>query len=85
MSIEKSLEEVLTNRGAEYGGFEDMAGLAQALKKLTESDLMLDFERESMDMICSKISRIVCGNPHNADSWRDIAGYAELVVKILSN
>lgn len=35
-------------------------------------------------MIAHKIGRIVNGNPNNIENWRDIAGYAELVARILS-
>jgi hypothetical protein len=34
-------------------------------------------------MITHKISRILNGDPNYDDSWRDIAGYAMLVVKEL--
>jgi hypothetical protein len=30
-------------------------------------------------MICHKIARILNGDPNYADSWVDIAGYAQLV------
>jgi len=38
---------------------------------------------EALDMICSKISRIVNGDPDYDDSWVDIAGYAQLIVNRL--
>jgi hypothetical protein len=34
---------------------------------------------QALDMIATKISRIVNGNPNHTDSWTDIAGYATLV------
>ena len=34
-------------------------------------------------MIMHKISRILNGDPNYVESWRDISGYAELVVKEL--
>lgn len=34
-------------------------------------------ERESVTMICSKLSRIVCGSS-DPDHYRDIAGYAAI-------
>jgi hypothetical protein len=34
---------------------------------------------QALDMIASKMSRIVNGNPNLRDSWLDIAGYAMLV------
>jgi hypothetical protein len=36
-------------------------------------------QKEALDMICSKISRILSGNPDFPDHWLDIEGYARLV------
>jgi hypothetical protein len=41
-------------------------------------DMEVD-QREALEMICHKMSRIVYGDPNYADSWVDIAGYAKLV------
>ena len=38
-------------------------------------------QRESLEMIAHKISRILNGNPNNHDSWIDIAGYAKIVAE----
>jgi hypothetical protein len=40
---------------------------------------MDDDMKESLDLICNKISRIVNGDPWYHDSWHDIIGYARLV------
>ena len=41
---------------------------------------MLDADQvEALDMIATKIARILNGNPDHVDSWIDIAGYATLV------
>jgi hypothetical protein len=37
----------------------------------------------AIDMIAMKLARIIAGNPNEPDHWRDIAGYAELVVRSL--
>jgi hypothetical protein len=37
-------------------------------------------QQEALDMICHKIGRIINGDANYDDSWRDIAGYAQLVV-----
>jgi hypothetical protein len=36
-------------------------------------------QRESLDMIACKASRILNGDPNHLDSWVDIAGYATIV------
>lgn len=40
-------------------------------------------QREALDMIASKIARILNGDPNYDDNWIDIAGYATLVAKRL--
>lgn len=39
--------------------------------------------REALDMIAMKMSRIVNGDCNCIDHWRDIAGYARLVERML--
>ena len=38
---------------------------------------------ESLTLICHKLARIANGDPFYDDSWKDIAGYSQLVVDIL--
>lgn len=77
-----SLETTLENRGQEYGEYSEMARIAQRLKETMRSGPswvnMSPVQRESLEMHATKLARIVCGNPNNPDSWRDIAGYAKL-------
>lgn len=79
---ENDIDSVLKERGEQYGEFKDHAILSQALKNATRLNAP-DYMRESMEMICHKQARIVNGNAAHIDSWRDIAGYAMLVVKEL--
>lgn len=80
-----AIEDVLAERGNRYGKFEDHARVTQSLKdvlygRVAERKLVLaNDEREALDMIAHKLGRIVNGDPHYADSWIDIAGYAKLV------
>lgn len=41
-------------------------------------------QAEALDMIAHKIGRILAGDPNYADSWHDIAGYAQLVANRLN-
>lgn len=75
-----TLNEILEERGNNYGDFADMACTAQQLKVMLTHDGMSSVQKEAMDLICTKLARIVHGNPDHIDSWRDIAGYANLVV-----
>jgi len=74
---------VLDEREKTHGAWDDTSHVAQSLKTATRRGPMRSSQREALDMICSKIARIVSGDPNEIDHWRDVAGYAELVVKDL--
>jgi hypothetical protein len=90
----QSIEETLKERGARYGRFMDHAVCTQELKRTICEHLgtagqnyfecLRHDQREALEMICHKIGRIVCGDPDYADSWHDIAGYAQLVADRLN-
>lgn len=82
---EKEIEDILCERSTSYGPFTCNAYVAQVMKDATRMirPHASDVARESVDMICSKLSRLVCGDPHHLDTWRDIIGYATLVVREL--
>lgn len=76
------VDAVLDERGARYGNFKDVAQVAQEMKnaiRMCNNSELEDDQIEALDMIASKIARILNGDPHYADSWIDIAGYATLV------
>ncbi len=66
-----TLNEILAERGRDYGSFCEVVAV---------SEHMNNSQREAMEMICSKIARLACGDPDHIDSWRDVAGYATLMV-----
>ena len=81
-------EALITERGTRYGKFKDGADIMQSLK-----DTMRDVDgwnnltasqKEALDMIQHKIGRILNGDPTYDDSWKDIAGYATLIVNELN-
>lgn len=76
-----NLGKILEERGSNYGDFAEMALFAQNLKVMLVTDRMNTVQRECMDLICTKLARLVIGNPNHADSWVDIAGYAQLAMK----
>jgi hypothetical protein len=83
----KPIEATLAERGSRYGKYEHVADVSQQLKHVIYSNCvgsMYHYQAESLDMICNKIARIVCGDSNYADSWHDIAGYATLVVDTCS-
>ncbi len=75
--------QILNKRETTHGDYVMVSTLAQKLKANIRHHVLSELsedQRESLDMICSKIGRICSGNPNEVDHWRDIAGYAELVV-----
>jgi hypothetical protein len=81
------IKDILDERGTRYGEFENHAVISQGLKSVLFSfneRLKLEADqREALEMIAHKLARIVNGDPDYADSWIDIAGYAQLVAKRL--
>lgn len=82
------LSETLSTRQTTHGDFTDNSEIMQTLKTFLRNhkgwEQLIPAEREALDMICHKIGRILCGNPHFPDHWHDIAGYATLVENILT-
>jgi len=84
-----NLTSVLNERGSRYGAFDKHATVTQLLKETIREfmgDKWYDMDpdqQEALDMICHKIGRIANGDPRYADSWVDIAGYAQLVANRL--
>lgn len=84
---EVDVGEVLVERGKRYGLFKSHAEITQTLKDAIYGHIqdhnsfskMTPSMYEAIDMICHKLGRIANGDPHYADSWVDIAGYAKLV------
>ena len=82
---QQTVTEILGSRAKTYGSFRDNARLAQALKRAMAEqaeDLgktFADDQWEALEMISSKVSRIVTGDPDSIDQWDDIAGYATLI------
>ena len=84
------INSTLSDRGNRYGDFMGHAEVTQDLKDCAEGHLATRSKRlapdqqEALDMIFHKIGRIINGDPDYADSWHDIAGYAQLVDNRLS-
>lgn len=84
------INKTLTERGKRYGTFQGHAEISQRLKGVLmkfEAERGCDLDpdqREALQMICHKIARIINGDPDYADSWHDIAGYAQLVADRLN-
>jgi hypothetical protein len=83
-----SLTDTLTERGKRYGKFKDHANVTQQLKAtmfgFNPSLRLENDQKEALEMIAHKLGRIINGDPDYADSWHDIAGYAQLVADRLN-
>jgi hypothetical protein len=85
------IQATLDERGTRYGDFIGHAEITCELKgiiaqyAITREKKLEPDQIEALDMICHKIGRILNGDPDYADSWHDIAGYAQLVANRLNN
>ena len=70
----------LAERGKTHGDFGFVAAVSQDIKEhiTINSGGMGPEKVEALDMIATKIARILCGNPNEPDHWKDIEGYARL-------
>lgn len=79
-----AINDILNERGNRYGDFASNATTTQMIKhalSLGENAHNLTYaQREALDMIAHKMSRIVNGDADYIDSWVDIIGYAQLVI-----
>lgn len=77
------IEAILDARGAQYGDFTLQAEIAQKMKDIARAGVswqsMPAYQREAIEMVLHKISRMVNGNPLNLDTVDDIIGYTKLI------
>lgn len=74
-------DPLLIEREKTHGSFTDVAECAQRLKLIFRQNAirLTDLRQaEALDLISTKIARILCGSPKEKDHWNDIAGYAKL-------
>jgi hypothetical protein len=78
------INNILDERGNRYGDFSSNATTTQLIKQAINlgdtANKLAFYQRESLEMIAHKISRIVNGDANYMDSWVDIVGYAQLVI-----
>jgi hypothetical protein len=77
------LTDTLAQRGDRYASFRDNSQVAQALKDVMRQapnwPTAPGYVREALDMIASKISRMLTGDTLYEDNFHDIQGYANLM------
>jgi len=82
---------LLSERGKTHGDYSRHAAITQDLKRCLQFWLnkrgedgqpdLSDEAKETLDMIAHKIGRVIAGQWDHPDHWRDIAGYASLVIE----
>lgn len=88
--MSSSIDQIISERTANYGAFVGVAELSQTLKQAVGTHIgsrgavLAPDQMEALEMILHKIARIANGNPDYADSWEDVAGYATLVAERLA-
>lgn len=86
--IPTDINALITERGSRYGKFADGAEIMRDLKHVMHEvdgwNNLTSSQKEALDMIQHKIGRILNGDPTYDDNWKDIAGYATLVVEELN-
>ena len=84
--IKTTLTDLLTDRHSTHGSFEDNAKISQGLKEWMRNSPgwrnITDVEREAMDMIALKFSRILSGKSLEKQHWEDIVGYGQLALNL---
>lgn len=88
-STPAGIEQTIKERGETHGDFSENAEIAQIIKNVFRGNAkdgwtnMPAEAREALDMIASKLCRILSGGYNYIDNWHDIQGYAALVEKYL--
>lgn len=76
-------EKILNERQKTHGDYDLNANIAQELKTAVRCSpnfgKLAAMQKESVDLICTKLGRILAGDPDVRDHWDDIAGYAKLI------
>ena len=81
------IEATLAERGSRYGSFPEQARIVQNLKRAMQDSpnwlKLRDDQKEALEMVALKVSRILNGDPDYYDSWYDMIGYTKLVANTL--
>jgi len=74
-------DPLLEERQKTHGSFRQNAMVSQRIKEILRVHGTLprsEIHREALDLIATKVSRILSGQASHRDHWDDIAGYAKL-------
>lgn len=87
-SMPADVEAIVSTRATTHGNYADTANVSQALKRVIALAVdnrnyrgqppLTDRQQESLDLICTKIARILSGDSGLDEHWLDIGGYARI-------
>lgn len=74
---------LIQTREQTHGSFSRNAEISQKFKMIIREHggQLTYIERESMEMICSKFSRILAGKSLLKEHWEDVVGYGQLALE----
>lgn len=77
------IQQTLAGRSKTHGDFKSNAWVAQNIKRILRMgpnwDGMASDQKEALEVMASKIGRILSGDADTHDHWHDLAGYATLI------
>lgn len=77
-----SADRIIAERAKTHGPFDVQARVSQGIKRVVAEGLggrsLPAAQREALDLIATKIGRVVAGDADFPDHWDDIEGYARL-------
>ena len=80
-------DPILVEREKTHGDFRKLAQTAQGLKvflRLRDTGTSMNAaQQEALDLIATKLARIVCGDADFLDHWLDLSGYSRLICDML--
>lgn len=81
------VDNLISERARTHGDFQQATVFVQSVKtfmrKAPNWHDMPPAMQESLDMLASKIGRILHGDPEAKEHWEDLEGYSRLVVQML--
>ena len=77
-----NIDDLLRDKETTHGHFDDTATIAQTLKAVMRRgknwESLANPSKEALELIATKVARILNGDATDPDHWNDVAGYARL-------
>jgi hypothetical protein len=79
----ENVQRTIEDRQSRHGDYGNTSSVAQELKMVMRASKRWAYlkpsRKESLELIATKLARILSGNPEDLDHWHDIEGYAHLI------